>query len=116
MVNEDIMTHSSISLSDNAGKRIAQIVDQKDDGTLLRISVVGGGCSGFQYTFDLTDKVQQEDLILENHGGKVAIDPVSVMYMDGSQIDFVDNLMGQSFQINNPNAVASCGCGTSFTV
>lgn len=107
---------ANISLSDSAGIRISEIVQHEEAGSLLRISVVGGGCSGFQYTFDLTKTTQEEDLILENNGGKVAIDPVSIMYMEGSVIDFVDDLIGQSFQIKNPNATASCGCGTSFTI
>ena len=107
----------NISLSKRAGKRIAAIIaSEKDENNLLRIAVVGGGCSGFQYTFDLTNITTKDDLILENDGGRVAIDPVSCMYMENSEIDFVDNLIGQSFQINNPNAIASCGCGTSFAL
>lgn len=84
--------------------------------TALRVSVEGGGCSGFSYKFDLTDTSQDDDLVLEEEGGRVLIDPISLMYMGGSVIDFVDDLMGQSFQVRNPNATASCGCGTSFSI
>lgn len=80
------------------------------------MSVEGGGCSGFSYKFDLVDGEQDDDLILEKGDAKVLIDSLSLVYMGGSEIDFVDNLLGQSFQIKNPNAIASCGCGTSFSV
>jgi len=112
------MNNANITLSENAGKRIHEIVQNSKDnnGGVLRIAVVGGGCSGFQYTFDLTDNIQEQDLILENNGGKVVIDPISIQYMEGSEIDFVDDLIGQSFKINNPNTTASCGCGTSFSI
>ncbi len=82
----------------------------------LRISVEGGGCSGFSYHFDLAGDASEDDSIIERDGAKVLIDSMSLAYMEGSEIDFVDNLLGQSFQINNPNAVASCGCGTSFSL
>ncbi len=82
----------------------------------MRVSVEGGGCSGFSYKFDLVDAANADDLILEKDNAKVLIDSLSLVYMGGSEIDFVDNLLGQSFQINNPNAVASCGCGTSFSI
>jgi iron-sulfur cluster assembly accessory protein len=78
--------------------------------------VSGGGCSGFQYGFDLTRERATDDLIIEREGMTVLIDPISIEYMAGSEIDFVDSLIGQSFQIRNPNATASCGCGTSFSV
>lgn len=105
-----------ISLSDAAAKRIAKILASESGMNALRVSVEGGGCSGFSYKFDLTDSRQDDDLVLEKHGAAVLIDPVSIMYMGGSVIDFEDNLMGQSFQIKNPNATASCGCGTSFSI
>jgi iron-sulfur cluster assembly accessory protein len=78
--------------------------------------VEGGGCSGFSYKFDLVEDQQDDDMVLERDNAKVLIDQLSLVYMDGSEIDFVDNLLGQSFQIKNPNAVASCGCGTSFSI
>ena len=83
---------------------------------MLRVSVEGGGCSGFQYKFDIARDRADDDLVLSREGAVVLIDPVSVNYMAGSQIDFVDDLIGQSFKINNPQATASCGCGTSFSL
>ena len=83
---------------------------------MLRVSVEGGGCSGFQYKFDIERSRAEDDLVLTRDGAVVLIDPVSVNYMAGSQIDFVDDLIGQSFKINNPQATASCGCGTSFSL
>lgn len=107
---------SDISVSDSAAKRIATILQRQPDKSALRVSVEGGGCSGFSYKFDLVDTVESDDLIIEKDGAKVLIDSISVPYIDGSVIDFIDDLMGQSFQITNPNATASCGCGTSFSV
>jgi len=83
---------------------------------MLRISVEGGGCSGFQYRFDLVAAGEPEDIVVERDGAKVLIDAVSLPYMAGSEIDFVDDLIGATFKIKNPNATASCGCGTSFTI
>lgn len=110
------MSEHVVGLSDRAAKRIATILSSETDGTVLRISVSGGGCSGFQYNYDLVKDRADDDTILERDGAVVLIDPVSLVYMDGSEIDFVDDLIGQSFQIKNPNAVASCGCGTSFSI
>ena len=107
---------TAVSLSERAAKRIARILSREPGGTALRISVSGGGCSGFQYGFDLDQTRTSDDLIIERDGAVVLIDPVSLPYMGGSEIDFVDDLIGQSFQIKNPNATASCGCGTSFSV
>ncbi|MCA1492782.1 MULTISPECIES: iron-sulfur cluster insertion protein ErpA [Sinorhizobium/Ensifer group] len=106
----------TVILSDAAAKRIAAILQAEKDKTAMRVSVEGGGCSGFSYKFDLVDKENEDDLVLEKDNAKVLIDSLSLVYMGGSEIDFVDNLLGQSFQIKNPNAVASCGCGTSFSV
>jgi len=110
------MTADTVTLSDSAAKRIAAILKTDADKKAMRVSVEGGGCSGFSYKFDLVDGEQDDDLILEKGDAKVLIDSLSLVYMGGSEIDFVDNLLGQSFQIKNPNAVASCGCGTSFSV
>jgi iron-sulfur cluster assembly accessory protein len=107
---------STISLTDAAAKRIATIVARDAEKTALRVSVEGGGCSGFSYKFDLVNDRADDDIIIEKNNARVLIDSMSVIYMEGSEIDFVDNLMGQSFQIKNPNAVASCGCGTSFAI
>ena len=105
-----------ISLSDRAAHRIAEILAGEKEARMLRVSVEGGGCSGFQYRFDLVKTQEEDDLVLEKHGARVVIDQVSQMYLAGSVIDYVDDLIGASFQINNPNATASCGCGTSFSI
>lgn len=109
-------TGKPITISDRAAKRVAEILNGEEDGVMLRVSVSGGGCSGFQYGFSLDDTRAADDLVLEKAGATVLIDSVSVMYLEGSEIDFVDDLIGSAFKINNPNAVASCGCGTSFSV
>jgi len=106
----------SVTISENAARRIGEILKSEPAGTMLRVSVEGGGCSGFQYKFDMARDRADDDLVLTRDGAVVLIDPVSVDYMAGSQIDFVDDLIGQSFKINNPNATASCGCGTSFSI
>ena len=105
-----------VTLSDRAARRIAEILKAEQEATALRISVSGGGCSGFQYGFDFDRARQPDDLVIEKDGATVLIDSMSLQFMSGSEIDFVDNLMGQSFQIKNPNATASCGCGTSFSI
>ncbi|MGU3398680.1 iron-sulfur cluster insertion protein ErpA [Brucellaceae bacterium D45D] len=107
---------TGITVSDSAAKRIAKILSTEPDKTALRVSVEGGGCSGFSYKYDLVNDEAEDDIVIEKLGAKVLIDSISVPYMDGSEIDFVDDLMGQSFQIRNPNATASCGCGTSFAI
>jgi iron-sulfur cluster assembly accessory protein len=107
---------TSVTLSDRAARRIGEILKSEPEGAMLRVSVEGGGCSGFQYKFDIERSRAEDDLVLARDGAVVLIDPVSVNYMAGSQIDFVDDLIGQSFKINNPKATASCGCGTSFSV
>ena len=84
--------------------------------TVLRVIVEGGGCSGFQYKLDLVAAPEADDIVIERDGSQVAIDSVSIPFMAGSEIDFVDNLIGSSFRINNPQATAACGCGTSFSI
>jgi iron-sulfur cluster assembly accessory protein len=107
---------SDVSISERAAKRIARILESEPDGTALRISVSGGGCSGFQYSFDLDASRLPDDLVVERDGAVVLIDSVSLPFVSGSEIDFVEDLIGQSFQVHNPNATASCGCGTSFSI
>jgi len=107
---------SDVSISERAAKRISRILASEPGGTALRITVSGGGCSGFQYAFDLDAMRAPDDVILERDGATVLIDSVSLPFMEGSVIDFVDDLIGQSFQIKNPIATASCGCGTSFSI
>lgn len=110
------MTENKVTMTESAAKRIAAILSSEADKNALRITVEGGGCSGFSYKFDLTGDQQDDDIVIERDDARVLIDEMSLVYMAGSEIDFVDNLLGQSFQINNPNAVASCGCGTSFAI
>ena len=105
-----------VALSDNAVRRVAKILAGEAPGTALRVSVEGGGCSGFQYKYDLVTEREPDDLALGRDDAVVLIDPVSVQYLAGSVIDFVDDPMGQSFQIRNPNAASSCGCGVSFSL
>jgi iron-sulfur cluster assembly accessory protein len=112
MVTETV----GVTLSERAAKRISKILSKEPGGTALRISVSGGGCSGFQYGFDLDTTRASDDIIVERDGAVVLIDAVSLPYMGGAEVDFVDDLIGQSFQIRNPNATASCGCGTSFSI
>ncbi|MEO0328101.1 MAG: iron-sulfur cluster insertion protein ErpA [Pseudomonadota bacterium] len=105
-----------VTASDAALKRISSILSGDTENIALRISVEGGGCSGFSYKFDLTNEQSDDDFVIEGEDAKILIDSMSLIYMGGSEIDFVDDLIGQSFQVKNPNAVASCGCGTSFSL
>jgi iron-sulfur cluster assembly accessory protein len=107
---------ADITVSERAARRIGEILKGEPSGTMLRVSVEGGGCSGFQYKFDMEHAKANDDLVISRDGAVVLIDPVSVNYMAGSEIDFVDDLIGASFKVNNPQAKASCGCGTSFAL
>lgn len=105
-----------IGITPRAAKRILEIAAAEGKPLMLRLAVSGGGCSGFQYGFTLDDTRLDDDLVIEREGATLLVDPVSIAYLDGSEVDFVDSLMGQSFQVTNPNAVSSCGCGTSFSI
>jgi iron-sulfur cluster assembly accessory protein len=105
-----------VTVTERAAKRIAEIVAGEAAARALRVSVEGGGCSGFQYKFDLVPAAADDDVVLERAGARVVIDQVSMGYLAGSEIDFVDDLIGASFRVNNPKATASCGCGTSFSI
>ncbi len=107
---------ANITVSERAARRIGEILKGEPSGTMLRVSVEGGGCSGFQYKFDMEHAKANDDLVISRDGAVVLIDPVSVNYMTGSEIDFVDDLIGASFKVKNPQAKASCGCGTSFAL
>ena len=107
---------ASITVSERAARRIGDILKGEPSGTMLRVSVEGGGCSGFQYKFDTDRTKAADDLVISRDGAVILIDPVSVNYMAGSEIDFVEEMIGASFKVTNPNATASCGCGTSFSV
>jgi len=105
-----------ITVSERAARRIGQILQAEPAGTMLRVSVEGGGCSGFQYKFDMERTQAADDLVIARSGATVLIDPVSQQFMAGSEIDFVEDLIGASFKVKNPQAKASCGCGTSFAL
>ena len=106
----------NVSVTERAARRIGEILRQEPTGTMLRVSVEGGGCFGFQYKFDTERERADDDIVIEQSGATMLIDPVSLNYMAGSEIDFVDDLIGSSFKVNNPKATASCGCGTSFAL
>ncbi len=107
---------TAVTVSERAARRIGEILQGEPEGTMLRVSVEGGGCSGFQYKFDIERERAEEDLVIARNEAMVLIDPVSLRYLEGAQIDFVDDLIGASFKVTNPNATASCGCGTSFSI
>ena len=106
----------AVTVSERAARKIGEILKTEPLGSMLRVSVEGGGCSGFQYKFDIERDRADDDLIITRDGATVLIDAVSVGYMAGSEIDFVDDLIGASFKVKNPKATASCGCGTSFSL
>lgn len=106
----------TVSVTPRAASRIRDIVAGEPGKEALRVAVLGGGCSGFQYDFRLDAGRNDDDLVIERDGAKVLIDSTSLVYMEGAEIDFVDDLIGQSFKINNPQATMSCGCGTSFSI
>jgi iron-sulfur cluster assembly accessory protein len=107
---------ASVTVSERAARRIGDILKGEPAGTMLRVSVEGGGCSGFQYKFGMDRDKAPDDLVIDRGGAVVLIDPVSVDHMAGSEIDFVDDLIGASFKVKNPKATAACGCGTSFSL
>lgn len=106
----------NVTITERAARRIGQILKSEGDGVMLRISVEGGGCSGFQYKFDIEKTRADDDLVISRDGAVVVVDPASVPFLAGSEVDFVDDLIGASFRVTNPNATASCGCGTSFSI
>jgi iron-sulfur cluster assembly accessory protein len=107
---------ASVTVSERAARRIAEILQREPAGTMLRVSVEGGGCSGFQYKFDIDREKADDDIVIARDGAVVLIDPMSLGYLGGSEIDFVDDLIGASFKVINPNVKAACGCGTSFAL
>jgi len=112
-----ITTDPGISLSKNAAARVASLRKQQgNDALMLRLTVSGGGCSGFQYGFDFDDQVNEDDITTTTDGVTLVVDEISAELLTGSEVDFVEELIGASFQVKNPNATASCGCGTSFSI
>ena len=106
--------NSAIAISDNAAKRVGQLMDESMVG--LRVYVEGGGCSGFQYGFQLESEKLDDDVIIESNGIKLLVDSLSIQYLMGAEVDYLDDLMGARFLVKNPNATTTCGCGSSFSV
>ena len=105
-----------VTLSETAARRIRAIGEAEGKPVMLRVAVEGGGCSGFQYQFDLVDEAQTDDLRIERDGAAALVDEVSLAFLKGSVIDFVEELAGAEFRVRNPNAKSSCGCGVSFSI
>ena len=110
------MDASSLTLSPAAAARVAAIATRQGKPAILRLSVEGGGCSGFQYQFDLAETPAADDLVSETDGVRLVVDPVSLDLVAGCTVDFVESLGGAAFRVENPNATAGCGCGSSFSV
>jgi iron-sulfur cluster assembly protein len=105
----------TVALTQAAAKAVQDLLAKRElEGYALRVFIRGGGCSGFQYGMALDNNFRDEDLVVESHGVKVLVDEVSIEYMRGATIDYVEDVMGAGFKVDNPNAVASCGCGSSF--
>jgi iron-sulfur cluster insertion protein len=107
---------SNITLTQAAAERVSSIAKKQSKAAILRLSVEGGGCSGFQYKFDLDDAPKKDDAISETDGVRLIVDPMSMDLVSGSVVDFVESLGGASFRVENPNAAAGCGCGSSFGI
>lgn len=115
MTTSPSLTHD-VTLSPAAAARLTAIARAEGRPVMLRVAVEGGGCSGFQYQFDLVDRAEADDLVVERDGAKALVDVVSMALLKGSEIDFVDELAGAQFRVRNPNAKSSCGCGVSFSI
>ncbi|KLE34310.1 iron-sulfur cluster insertion protein ErpA [Aurantiacibacter luteus] len=107
---------SMLTLSPAAAARVAKIAEKQGKAAVLRLSVEGGGCSGFQYKFDLDGAPEADDAVSETDGVRLVVDPVSLELVAGSTVDFVESLGGAAFRVTNPNAAAGCGCGSSFGI
>ena len=110
------MDQQSLTLSPSAAARVAAIAEKQGTPAILRLSVEGGGCSGFQYKFGLADAPETDDLVTETDGVRLVVDPMSLDLVDGCVVDFVESLGGAAFRVENPNAAAGCGCGSSFSM
>jgi iron-sulfur cluster insertion protein len=113
---DTVIDKPNFGISANAAKRITALTAAEGPGIMFRIAVNGGGCSGYQYDFSFDDAKTDDDLLIERDGAKVLVDTVSLEFLGGAEIDFVEDLMGAHFEVKNPNAKSSCGCGTSFSV
>ena len=116
-MNEVLTNLPAVSLSANAARRMHELIaEAARPGLMLRLSVSGGGCSGFQYGFSFDETLTEEDRVFERDGVKLVVDEVSLGLLGGAEVDFVEELVGASFQVRNPNAKSSCGCGSSFAI
>ncbi|WP_051955980.1 HesB/IscA family protein [Beijerinckia mobilis] len=116
VISEAATEAQPVILTENAARRVVEIMKTEAPGSMLRVGVDGGGCSGFTYTYNVVTEREPDDLVLEREGATVLVDQISLEYLRGCQIDFIDDLMGRMFKISNPSATASCGCGSSFAV
>ena len=110
------MTDTTFSVTDSAAQRIALLASREAKPVMMRVAVLGGGCSGFQYSFSFEESRNDDDLVIERNGAAVLVDSTSLELLKGSQLDYVNEMVGASFQVKNPNATSSCGCGNSFSV
>ncbi|NLR69705.1 iron-sulfur cluster assembly accessory protein [Novosphingobium sp. ERN07] len=110
------MTEAAVSLAPSAAARVATIAQKQGKPAILRLSVEGGGCSGFQYKFDLADAPEEGDTIAETDGVRLLVDEVSLGLLDGSVVEYVESLGGAAFRVTNPQAASGCGCGSSFAI
>jgi iron-sulfur cluster insertion protein len=106
----------SLELTQSAAARVAAIATKQSKPAILRLSVEGGGCSGFQYKFGLTETIEGDDAVAETNGVRLVVDPISLDLVSGAAVDYVENLGGAAFKVTNPNAASGCGCGSSFSV
>jgi iron-sulfur cluster assembly accessory protein len=112
----EVPATGGVTMTERAARRIRKVLEHEPAGAMLRVSVSGGGCSGFQYGFEVERTRNPDDIVIERDGAVALVDEMSLPFLAGATIDFVDDLMGQSFRVDNPNATASCGCGTSFAI
>jgi iron-sulfur cluster insertion protein len=110
------MSETQFSVSSNAAKRIAFLASQEAKPVMMRVAVLGGGCSGFQYNFSFDEQKNDDDLLIQRDGAAVIVDSTSLELLKGSELDYVEEMVGSAFQVKNPNATSSCGCGNSFSV
>ena len=110
------MSDTQFSVTTNAAKRIAFLASKEAKPVMMRVAVLGGGCSGFQYNFSFEEARNDDDLLIERDGAAVLVDATSLDLLRGSELDYVEEMVGSSFQVRNPNATSSCGCGNSFSV
>ena len=110
------MSETPFSVSESAARRIAFLATRETKPVMMRVAVLGGGCSGFQYNFSFEDQRNDDDLLIERDGATVVVDATSLELLKGSELDYVEEMVGSAFQVKNPNATSSCGCGNSFSV